>query len=137
MRTLKALAAALCFMFSVSAYSQITGLEVEVYAVHTGALPTLTGTTTYRLWAVCQDENDFVSSVYGLAESPTLIQTSTTFYQHPFGSANGSTINPAFFAFFPDMEFDSWVTIGRASTADPGSEISLIQSSSDPWIDSF
>ncbi|MDP4828192.1 MAG: SprB repeat-containing protein, partial [Flavobacteriales bacterium] len=137
MRLNSALFAVLCLLVGLNANAQIVGLEVEEYAVHTGAIPNLTGTKTYRLYAVCQDQTDFVSSVYGLAGSPLLVTTTTTFFQQSFGSANGSTINPAFYAFFPDIEFDSWVTIGRENTTIPGAEISLVQSSSDPWITEF
>ncbi|MFT6278760.1 MAG: hypothetical protein ACJAU0_001585, partial [Flavobacteriales bacterium] len=112
-------------------------MEVEVYQEHTGALPALTGTTTYRLYAVCENQTDFLSSIFGVAGSPLEVNTSTTFYQNPFGGVNGSSINVAFYAFFPELEFDSWVTIGRASSDDLGAQVNVVQSSSDPWIDEF
>ena len=51
--------------------------------------------------------------MYGDDELPLLIGTSTSFHQDPVASeVLGSQMNPAFFAFYPDMAFDSWLTIG-------------------------
>lgn len=137
MRLAKALLLTLLSVIHFAAFSQVTSIEVEVYQEHTGDLPLLTGFTTYRLHAVCANQTDFVSSVYGVAGTPLQINTTTFFYQNAFGGVNGTSINTAFFAFFPELEFDSWITIGRSSSLDPGAQVSAVQSSSDLWIDQF
>ncbi|MDG1261106.1 MAG: SprB repeat-containing protein, partial [Flavobacteriales bacterium] len=137
MHLLKATFLLLFSCVTILATSQATQIEVEVVQEHTGDLPLLDGLTTYRLYAVCQNETDFVVSIYGVAGQPLEINTTSTFYQNTFGGVNGSVINSAFFAFFPELEFDSWVTVGRANSTDPGSQVSAVASDSDPWITTF
>ncbi|MCH2197194.1 MAG: SprB repeat-containing protein [Flavobacteriales bacterium] len=129
--------ASFALLMSLTSAAQVSGLELETIQVHTGDIPELTGYTTYRLYATCQNEDDFVSSVYGVAGTPLSITTDGTFYQDPFGSENGSVINPAFFPFFPALTFDSWVTIGRENSTTPGAAVSTLQSASDAWVDQF
>ena len=137
MHLTKVLLLAFLCALNTGIFAQVTSMEVEVYQEHTGDIPALTGTTTYRLYAVCESQTDFLSSIFGVAGSPLEVNTSTTFYQNPFGGVNGSSINVAFYPFFPELEFDSWVTIGRASSGDPGAQVNVVQSISDPWIDEF
>ncbi len=117
------------------------GVEVEVFAEHDypagDPLEALNGMTTYRLYATTVNATDFVSAVTGDADNPTAINTTTSYYQTPIASAVvGSAINPAFYAVFPTLEFDSWVTIGRASTNDPGADISTVEGDF-AWIANF
>ena len=49
--------------------------------------------------------------------------TTGTFYQHPLGEDFGGNINPGFFSYFPELEYDSWLTIGAA----PGDYNALAQ----------
>lgn len=119
--------------------AQFVSLEVEEYAVHDGMVGDvdLTGYTTYRLYANLTNEDDFLSAVFAEPDKQIHITTDTEFYQDPFGGNTGPEINPAFYAAAPSVEFDSWVTIGRESSADPGSAINVVQSADDPWIDDF
>ncbi|MDG1158140.1 MAG: hypothetical protein P8N19_01520 [Flavobacteriales bacterium] len=139
MRKLNYLVALCALLFGFQLRSQVTGLEVEVYQEHTGFVGTtdLTGFTTYRLYAVCTNENDFISAITGLNTTPLQITTTTSFFQSPAGANSGASVNPIFFGFVPDAEFDSWVTIGRTSSLDPGNDITLLDSPNDPWISSF
>ena len=87
------------------------GLVIEVHALHSEG--ELAGLTTYRMYLATPNDNDVISAMYGDEDLPLTIGTSTSFYQHPTTSELlGSSINPAFFPFFPEMEFDSWLTIG-------------------------
>ena len=52
------------------------------------------GLTTYRMYITTPNDNDVISAVYGDDEAPLEIATTTSFYQHEFGSALGSNINP-------------------------------------------
>ena len=119
--------------------AQMTGLELEEVAVHNGFVGAsdLTGFTTYRLYALCTNENDFISAVSGLNTTPMNISTTGVFYQNTFGATTGSGINPALIAVFPDVAFDSWVTVGRATSADPGSDVTALESANDPWVVDF
>lgn len=119
--------------------AQMVGVEVEEYAVHTGMVGAtdLTGYTTYRLYAVLGDQDDFVSAIFGLAGKPLEIRTSTTFWQTPLGGATGDAVNPAIFPVFPEVQYDSFVTIGRANSTDPGTSITAQQSGAEPWVTNF
>lgn len=126
------------------ANAQATHVELDVFMEHDGVYVNtdgtevdLTGFTTYRLYAVLTAENDFLSSVYGLAGEPMEINTTTSFWQSTFGANIGANVNPAFYAAVPSLEFDSWLTIGRESTAAPGADITPAQSSNEPWLDNF
>lgn len=125
--------------FAVTTSAQLVDVEVEVFAEHTGMVGSddLTGYTTYRLYAVLQNETDFLSAVYGLAGEPLVISSTEPFYQTSLGANVGSDILAALFGTFPQVEFDSFVTIGRASNADPGVGITAQQSAAEPWLDNF
>ena len=96
------------------------------------------GTVTYRFYANMVNEDDFLSSVYGNNENPFILETSDGFYNSTYGGATADNVNPAFFSFFPELEADSWVTIGIDSTP-VGSEvgISTVESTVQPWVNSF
>ena len=74
------------------------------------------GQTTYRLYVDMVNDDDFLTSVFGGDTDPLSITTSTgSFYNDQFGSSKADGINPAFFAFFPTLVGDSWITIGIES----------------------
>lgn len=125
--------------FAVSSSAQLVDVEVEVFAEHTGMVGDvdLTGYTTYRLFAVLENENDFVSAVYAVPGEPLEVNTTTDFYQDPLGATVGNNILGALLGTFPAVEFDSYVTIGRTADTDPGNDITAVQSAQDPWIDQF
>ncbi len=75
----------------------------------------VSGYTTYRVYANFTNPFDQLVAVYGQDVAPLSISTSGTFYQDPNGGAYSSAILPALFATFPDLEYDSWVTIGTES----------------------
>ena len=91
-------------------------LEVEEVAVH--AEGELAGQTTYRLAMHMLNDDDFLSSCSGDAENPMVLESSTgEWYNHPANQLwNASGINPAVFGSFPDLAFDSYLTLG-ATTA--------------------
>jgi hypothetical protein len=119
--------------------AQYVSLEVEPWVEHTGMVGDvdLTGYTTYRIYVHLASPTDFVSSVYGELENPLYIQTTTNFWQSSFGGLTGPDANSNFFGFVPSLRYDSFVTIGRAESNDPGNSINVVQSSCDPWIDVF
>ena len=99
---------------SLPAYS----LEVELATNHdTTGLPTLEGMKTYRLYVRTASSDEKVTAVFGDANIPLDIQTTTGFFQSTFGGVTPNTVNPVFFPIFPELEYDSWVTIGIDKTA--------------------
>ena len=102
-------------------------LIVEEYNV--GALG-----TTYRFYVNALDPTDKISAVFGNNEKPLVINTPDNIYNDAFNTSwSASGINAALFGFFPDLEYDSYATIGLegpaagvAGAEDP----SLVQDSS-------
>jgi len=105
--------------------AQFTGLSYEIIAVHDGvAIPAIpAGMVTYRIYAEFQDPTDFLSAVFGLPPNLLAATTTTSFYHNPAGALTGDAVNCAIFAFIPAAEYDTWVTIGRACTTDPGGAV--------------
>ena len=108
-------------------------LTVEVHAEDI-----IEGQTTYRFYQNMLNPDDFLSSVYGGEIAPLAIETTTGFYNSQFGSSVASGVNPAFYSFFPELQGDSWVTIGIESES-VGDEvvISTIESLTQPWVNAF
>jgi len=51
-------------------------------------------------------------AVYGLQDTALTITTTGSFYQDPLGGPLSTTINPILYPSFPNLPYDSWVTIG-------------------------
>lgn len=130
---------ALLFCLSALAVShaQVTsyGLSVEVVAEHDSGV--LSGMTTYHLYMECVNTDDVVSSVSGDATFPLDLNTTTSFFQDALGAATPNAVNPLLFGFFPDLEYDSWVTIGISQQPDGAAnegEVSVVESPTQAWL---
>ena len=75
------------------------GILVEEHAVHEDGI--LAGMTTYRMYVQGNNPGDTFSAMYGDVESPLVISSSTSFYQHEFGSHSANNNNPLLFGRFP------------------------------------
>ncbi len=109
-------------------------LLTEVVATHTSG--DLAGMTTYRVSIQTLHETDFVTSVSGNSDNPTYIQTTTSFYQHVLGGATPANINPLLLLAFPNLAYDSWITIGIDGPADVAAgetDASVVQSPGQSW----
>ena len=93
-------------------------LDVEVAVIHTEG--PLAGLTTYRLYATLPGPADVVTTVFGDIEHPTALLTSTEWYQDENGGQFPCANNPLLFDLFPELEYDSWLTIGIDGPPDPG-----------------
>ena len=118
-------------------------LSVETYATFEGTessspLAPLAGQTTYRIYLETASATDFVSAVVSDgAAGEVHLSTSTSFYMDGYGgglTVNG--INPGLYSFFPTVEFDSYVTVGLDSEANPGEE-DVMLSGEDEWGANF
>jgi len=87
----------------------LTGVVGEVHAVDG-----IAGTTTYRIYAEFSDPGDRLIAQYGLTGEPMEYNTSTTWFQDvTFGGPTTDLINPSLLVPFPNLAYDSWLTIGR------------------------
>jgi hypothetical protein len=109
-------------------------IGLEEYAVHTTG--DLEGMTTWRMYLHLLHEDDFLSACTGSDINPFILESTSTpaWYQHPTGSETfANSINPALFTAFPDLEYDSWLTIG----VEDNSVLMNIWSIADPIYDAF
>lgn len=100
----------------------------------------LTGYTCTRVYLQTSNSNDFVTSVSGDDVTPISINTTTEFFHAGFGAAVPNGIQPLLFAAYPDLAYDSWVTIGIESTPNAQigeANVSTVQSEVQPWATTF
>ena len=135
-RLLLGVLAACC---STLAFSQATEVVVETYAENIGMVGTedLTGYNTYRIYVKFESPDDFLTAVYGDADFPTKIQGGDNFFNSAIGGLTNQTYQAGIFTSFPDLEFDSFVTIGMDAPADISDEAGegVVNSVGDPQND--
>ena len=81
-----------------------------------------------------------MSSVSGDATNPTLVNTTTNFYHAVLGAGTPNGINSVLFPVYPDLAYDSWVTIGLEGAPNAGAgeaNVSTVQSNDNPWLTNF
>ena len=109
-------------------------IGLEAHAVHTEG--DLAGMTTWRMYLNLLNPEDFLSACSGSEEHPFILESTSTpaWYQHPYASETFATgINPSFFSAFPDLEYDSWFTIGVEDSSTGMYILSIV----DPTYDAF
>jgi hypothetical protein len=112
-----------------------SSLTVEPFAING-----IAGMTTYRMYVNVAQQTDFVSAMFGNDMHPLQLTTSTGFfYNSPYISGpTPAAINPALVAYFPQMAFDSWATIGLSSQPVAGQMAPyLVESATQPWQAKF
>lgn len=70
---------------------------------------------TFRVFAELPSSAHSVHAIYGDSQQPMTIQTTGSFYQHPFGNFSTTDINPNVITIEPTLAFDSWVTVGATN----------------------
>ncbi|MDA0904214.1 MAG: lamin tail domain-containing protein [Bacteroidetes bacterium] len=109
-------------------------------SVETHAENGIPGLTTYRVYVTTPNADDFVSAIAGDLNVASYLRTSTSFYQNPLGGLTAGAINPLFFGAFPDIQFDSWLTIGIEQAPVPGdgtADVTIAQAAGDTWPQDF
>jgi hypothetical protein len=118
------------FLFFASFFASLTSIVaqgpneywigLEEYAVHTEG--DLAGMTTWRMYLHMLNADDFLSACTGSEEYPWIMESTSSpaWYQHPEASETfANALNPAFYTPFPDLEYDSWLSIGVENSLDP------------------
>ena len=125
-----------------AAFSQGTTFLIEEYMVHDGVqgVAELAGQTTYRYYLQLSHPDDFVSAIYGGDEAPMELNLEEPMFNSAF--ATGPTaggIIPLVESYFPEVAYDSWVTIGLENAPNGGGEVdvSSLQSDTQPFLQSF
>ena len=132
--SLKAAVLGCCaFLFGLQSWGQYD-LTIEQSA------PAAAPGMTYRFYVEANDASDKISAVFGNDESPLVISCPDGIFNSPMNASwNASGVNPAFFAFFADLQDDSYATIGLEGPAGPGAEDpSLVQDATlNPTVSGF
>ena len=123
-------------------YGVATEVVAEDIGLLVGALgiTDLTGYSCTRLYIVMNHADDFMSSVSGDIINPTYVNTTTEFYQALLGAGTPNGINSLLFAVYPDLAYDSWVTIGLESAPNAmigEANVSTVQATDNPWLTNF
>ena len=132
------LAVAACAMAQPASSDGDICLDVEVVAIHTEG--PLAGMTTYRLYATLPGLGDIVTTVFGDVDHPTTLSTTTEWYQDENGSQFPCANNPILFDLFPELEYDSWLTLGIDGPPDAslGQDCpQVVMSSGSPFVTEF
>jgi hypothetical protein len=126
-------------------------LSVELFAENIGEIADfqgnvtdLTGYNTYRIYLNTEGPLDKLSAVYGDDSRPLSISSTQPFRQTPlFAGASNALVNvnnPVLFSTFPEILFDSYLTIGIDQAADPlagQSTISIVEDAASPFAATF
>ena len=95
-------------------------ISMEEVLTHSGGVD---GQTTYRLYLNCLNETDYLSSCSGDAANPLVISSTEDWYNDGAATTwNAQGISPLFLTFFPDLAYDSFLTIGAEDATTPAAE---------------
>jgi hypothetical protein len=155
-KSINLVAALLCCLTTVFAQQQVSvnsapapeGYDISVEVVNenigilAGALGVvdLTGYSTTHIYVTMNGPDDFLSSVSGDLTNPTFVNTTTNFYHATLGAGVPNGINSLLFPVYPDLAYDSWVTIGLEGTPNAlagEANVSTVQSTDNPWFTNF
>jgi hypothetical protein len=101
-------------LFPIALEAQLDYIFHEEF--HTGS-PLPEGYTCYRIFAKLSSPEYNLVGVYGNEDNPMYIGSSLDgnyIFNHFFGGIYGQVLNCSFFDQFPEMEYDSFLTIGLA-----------------------
>ena len=100
------------------------------------------GLFRYEIHVLLPD-SDRVSAVYGTDTHPLELRAPKGVFNSPYnGSWSSSGMNPKFFELMPDMQDDTYATVGLRTSAKlsgvlRGEDPTMVQDPSEPWDDFF
>ena len=119
--------------------AQLENVVIEVYDPGADLPPNPTGEiywnsdflTTYRVYAELTSPQYHFIAMFGVNSydmatgtysecAPFSISSSSGFYNSIFSGALANSYNPAFATMYPEVLYDSWLTINQESVLDPG-----------------
>jgi len=96
---------------STAATADLLGLDYRIAGTNALVEGVTEDNWTVEIYAVLP-EGDRLDAVAGNTENNKTVTTSGTFYQNAMGGPTSTSINSAFFPLAPDLEYDSYVTVG-------------------------
>ena len=90
------------------------GLETEIVAIEDRVFDTTVPATAvcYRIYATVDSPKSSVLGIYGDLDASMSIQSGSGFWQFPLGGDLSSSVPCDESGQFPDLRYDSWLTIG-------------------------
>ena len=115
-------------MCAACASAQLVNVFHEVEYTSDGTIPGYPeGFTTYRIYASMADGTDAMTAAFAATNDLlTMGSDSDDMWNTAFGGVTGPDINAAFLGLFPEIAYDSMVTIGRENSATPGGAITAV-----------
>ena len=104
-------------------------LTVESFVEHEGIVGSVdfTGYTTYRVYLEMLNEADFLSCISGEADNPMILNSTSSpawYNDEAFGAEVGAWVNSDVLSFFPELAYDSWLTLGSTQSSE-GVEVNV------------
>ena len=103
----------------------LTGLSGYSLTVEPHFVDSIPGQTTYRIYVNVPNAMDFVTSIFTLENGELPFNLSSTSTPNWYNYTDGlgtydraDQINPAVFGVFPDLRYDSWLTIGAQDASE-------------------
>tara|TARA_B110000503_G_scaffold99387_1_gene148704 strand:- start:257 stop:4636 length:4380 start_codon:yes stop_codon:yes gene_type:complete len=87
-------------------YSSNADYGIEIEEVESG----VDGAITYMVYLTTPNSTDVLNAILGNESNPIILGSSSQFFQDPAGTALAPTAS--MFGFFPQLAYDSYVTIG-------------------------
>ena len=102
----RSLLLAVLISFTFVSKADFTGLTSEVVATSDVG-------TTYRIYANFDDGTDIIQALFAEAPYALSITSTAGFYQDPLGGLTPDGIQPLLYGAFPNLAYDSWITLGQ------------------------
>ena len=117
-----------CLVFAaVAGSAQLDAVFYEVHYVDDGSLAAYPeGASTYRIYATMDSPEDALVAVYGGEATPMSNGAEGGIWNYGYGGIVGPDINAILFPFFPELAYNSMITIGRENNAAPGGVVTAI-----------
>ena len=103
----------------------LTGLSDYSLTIEPHYVDSIPGHTTYRIYVNVANPMDFVTSIFTLENGELPFNLSSTAAPNWYNFEDGfgiydraDQINPAVFSVFPNLRYDSWLTIGAADASE-------------------
>ena len=119
------------FCSCANVMSSAEGYGIEVEAMASG----IEGSTTYQVFVTTPTATDVVNAILGNEMNPIVLASSSQIYQNVNGSALPAPAE--MFAFFPDLQYDSYVTLGAGTPADAMSFPPTADGNDPAWVAAF
>ena len=119
------------FCSCANVVSSAEGYGIEVETMDSG----IEGAATYQVFVTTPGATDVVNAILGNEMNPIVLASSSQIYQNDGGTALPSPSE--MFAFFPDLQYDSYVTLGAGTPATAMSFPPTADGNDPAWVTAF